>query len=654
MKLKLAQKLFLTTLILLALTLIVQIVTTSIKTGNIIKSNLIEELSAISKERGKQVDKKIEDLHRLSQSIADNEFVYDFFISAKKGNIDNNQKAKITDHLTKLVQLYNPMFENIFYTFDGKAFIDGINGNSVGYDFDLQEAQDIEWYLTTMATKKPYVGKIMQSPISGYPIIVSSFPIIDKNDEILSVFSLPINLNGFSSDIVKSSDNDAFKTIVINNDGDIIAAEDTSKIYNFNLKEANNSLNELYQKITKNNTGVEYFQLDSVESIGVFQKINNNLITITYTPKSTYLDAIKASIYNLLFYSIVFLFISMVIAYFLARRITNPILKVINLVNRMSNGDLTGKSNYKSTDEIGELSIAYNNMIRNVRNIVETIIINSEQIAGASNQLKGTSEQMAEGASEQASSVEEVSSTMEEISLNISQNSENSLITESISNKAVKGVERLVQASKDSLESIHNISQKITVINDIAFQTNILALNAAVEAARSGEHGRGFAVVASEVRNLAERCKLAADEIIKLSQNSVKLTEISSGQLVELLPDIIKTSQLIQEISSSSEEQKNGADQVNDAMQQLNMITQQNASSSEELAASSVELANQSEALKDVITFFKLSNHHDDNKTEKSGNSEPIPKRKDEIKNNGITLDVSIEKDMNLSEFEKY
>ncbi len=604
MKLKLAQKLFLIIFTLLVLMLVVQIVTASIKTGNIIKSNLIEQLSAISKERGKQVDKKIEDLHRLSQSIADNEFVYDFFVSAKKGNIDNNQKEKITDHLTKLFQLYNPMFENIFYTFDGKAFIDGINSKSVGHNLD--EAQP-EWYVTTKTTKKPYVGKIMQSPITGYPVIVSTFPIIDKNGEILSIFSLPINLNGFSSDIVKSSENNAFKTIVINNNGDIIAAEDSSKIYNFNLKEANNSLNALYQKITKSDTGVEYFQLDSAECIGVFQKINNNLITITYTQNSTYLDTIKASIYNMLFFSIVFLSISMVITYFLARRVTNPVLKVVNLVNRMSTGDLTGKSNYKSTDEIGELSIAYNNMIDKLKTIIGGIKESIDIIRGGATEISNSAVQIAQGANEQSASSEEIFSSMKQIAANIEQNAESARETENISVLAEEGIKDVTEKVNLSNKANTMIADKIQIINDIAFQTNILALNAAVEAARAGEHGKGFAVVAAEVRKLAERSKVAADEIVGLTNDSVRLSKESEQKMKSTVPQVIKTTKLVQEISAANQEQKNGVNQISTAIQQLNNVNQVNVSSSEELSGKSEELAAQAQELSALISYFTSS-----------------------------------------------
>jgi methyl-accepting chemotaxis protein len=604
MKLKLAQKLFLIILTLLVVMLVIQVVTASIKTGNIIKSNLIEQLSAISKERGKQVDKKIEDLHRLSQSIADNEFVYDFFIAAKKGNVDNNQKAKITEHLTKLFQLHNPIFENIFYSFDGKVFMDGINSNSVGHNLD--EAQP-EWYVTTKTTKKPYVGKIMQSPITGYPVIVSTFPIIDKNDEILSIFSLPINLNGFSSDIVKSSDNNAFKTIVINNNGDIVAAEDSSKIYNFNLKEANNSLNALYQKITKSDTGVELFQLDSVECLGVFQKINNNLITITYTPNSIYLNAIKASIYNMLFFSIIFLFISMVITYFLARRVTKPVLKVVNLVNRMSTGDLTRKSNYKSTDEIGDLSIAYNNMIDKLKTIIGGIKESIENMRGGATEISNSAVQIAQGANEQSASSEEISSSMKQIEANIEQNAESARETENISVLAEEGIKDVTEKMNLSNKANTMIADKIQIINDIAFQTNILALNAAVEAARAGEHGKGFAVVAAEVRKLAERSKVAADEIVGLTNDSVKLSKESEQKMKSTVPQVIKTTKLVQEISAANQEQKNGVKQISTAIQQLNNVNQVNVSSSEELAGKSEELAAQAQELSTLISYFTSS-----------------------------------------------
>ena len=157
-----------------------------------------------------------------------------------------------------------------------------------------------------------------------------------------------------------------------------------------------------------------------------------------------------------------------------------------------------------------------------------------------------------------------------------------------------------------SVQGSREIADKIQIINDIAFQTNILALNAAVEAARAGEHGKGFAVVAAEVRKLAERSKTAAEEIVELTQSSLSLAEQAGSKLGEMLPEIEKTSQLVQEIAAASAEQNNGVNQVNSAFQLLSSITQENASIAEEMASSSKELEQQAQQMRDKISYFKV------------------------------------------------
>ncbi|MFW6103721.1 MAG: Cache 3/Cache 2 fusion domain-containing protein [Bacteroidota bacterium] len=294
-----------------------------------------------------------------------------------------------------------------------------------------------------------------------------------------------------------------------------------------------------------------------------------------------------------------------------SRSITNGLHKGVDFAKRVANGDLTATVDIEQKDEVGELAEAMNTMVFKLREVVDNVRQGANYIASASQQVSSSSQQLSQGSSEQASSVEEVSSSMEQMVSNIQQNTDNSNQTENIATQAANEMEKMGESSKNSLNSIREIADKITIINDIAFQTNILALNAAVEAARAGENGKGFSVVASEVRKLAERSKEAADEIVELANSSVKVSEEAGEILGNLLPEIEKTAKLVQEISASSKEQNNGADQVNNAVQQLNQVTQQNAASSEELATSAEELAGQADQLNQSISYFKTGQESD-------------------------------------------
>lgn len=354
----------------------------------------------------------------------------------------------------------------------------------------------------------------------------------------------------------------------------------------------------------------------------------------------------------------VIIFIIILASIILTRSIAIPIRDIVSHLGTIAKGNLTKKVATKHLSRKDELGILYSSMeemVFKLNEIVTSIKQNTLQIATASQQLSGTSQQLSQGANEQAASVEEVSSTIEQITANINQNSENSLQTEKISVASAQGIENVNKSSKESLNSIKVISEKITIINDIAFQTNILALNAAVEAARAGEHGKGFAVVAAEVRKLAERSKVAADEIMNLSSQSVRITEDAGKQMDTILPEIKKTAQLVQEISSASQEQSNGASQVNNAIQQLNNVTQQNASASEELATSAEELAGQASTLNDIISFFKIL---DDGKSEfQTGVKKKTMEKAQSIqfqKPKPAGIQLNIKKDTSDSEFESF
>ena len=296
----------------------------------------------------------------------------------------------------------------------------------------------------------------------------------------------------------------------------------------------------------------------------------------------------------------------LIIFWLIYRYVSKPAGEAMRFTEAIANGDLTQSIEVRSQDEIGVLLTHMSKMKDQLKDIVNNIMKGTDNIAAASDEISSGSQQLSQGANEQASSTEEASSSMEEMASSIQQNTENAEQTEQIASKAAEGIQHGYESTQTSVSAMKDIAEKIKIIDDIAFQTNILALNAAVEAARAGEYGKGFAVVAAEVRKLAERSKVAAGEISELSAAGVKVSEQAGTQLSELVPEIQKTAQLIQEIAATSVEQNSGAGQVNSAIQQLNNITQQNAAASEELATNSEELASQADQLKELVAYFRV------------------------------------------------
>jgi methyl-accepting chemotaxis protein len=282
--------------------------------------------------------------------------------------------------------------------------------------------------------------------------------------------------------------------------------------------------------------------------------------------------------------------------------------EVGELAESISRGDLTQDLTKNTKKRIGVYGSMIN-MQEKLIEVVKEIQTNSEQISSAATQVSVTASSLSEASSEQAASVEQTSASVEEMGASINQNSENSQITDKIATESAAAATEGGEAVSGTVEAMMQIADKISIIEDISYQTNMLALNAAIEAARAGEHGKGFAVVAAEVRKLAERSQVAASEISMLTGDSVKVAKKAGVLLEKMVPDITKTADLVQEISAASGEQSSGVGQINSAMQQLDQVTQQNAANSEELAATAEEMQAQSENLQQVVLFFRLASN---------------------------------------------
>jgi methyl-accepting chemotaxis protein len=312
-------------------------------------------------------------------------------------------------------------------------------------------------------------------------------------------------------------------------------------------------------------------------------------------------------------------------ALLLAAGVIGAVKKGVAFAEQITEGDLDAELDVHQNDEVGQLASALVKMVERLRAIVTEIQGIADSVGSGSAEITSTAEQMSQGATEQAASAEEASAAMEQMTSSIAQNANHARQTETIAMQSSSDAEKSGTAVVRTVEAMHAIASKTSIIEDIARQTNLLALNAAIEAARAGDHGKGFAVVASEVRKLAERSQLAAAEISTISQTSVQAAEQAGAMLRETVPAIRKTAELVQEINAASRQQNSGAQETNRAIQQLDQVIQQNAAAAEELSATSEQFSAQSQRLRDTIAFFKSTKFRSNDIDRKSSHL-PVPR----------------------------
>jgi methyl-accepting chemotaxis protein len=457
---------------------------------------------------------------------------------------------------------------------------------------------------------KPHVSQIIFNKVTGEEIVAISAPVMGSSNAPIGVCAVFMETSVITDEMAKFKLGKSGSFAVIDHDGLFVLHPSKDIAFKVNISKMA-GVETVAKRALSGETGYQAYSYEGSRKVCGFSPIPSiGWVVLPQMPEAEFL-ASAASIRDIIIIiALAAAVIALAMLFLLSRSISEPIKASARYAGAIASGDLSHDIRaqfLERGDEIGELAAAFEEMMDNLKRVIGGIQAATTNVAQGSEQISSTAQSMSQGATEQAASGEEVSSSVEEMAATIKQNSDNALATESIASKAVKDAEAGSIAVSRSVTAMGEIADKISIIEEIARQTNMLALNAAIEAARAGESGKGFAVVASEVRKLAERSQVAASDISGLSKSTVELSQNAGRIITAIVPDIRKTSELVQEIAAASREQSAGADQIGKAMVQLDTVIQQNASASEEMAAMSEELSGQSQQLASALAFFKLS-----------------------------------------------
>ncbi|WP_338668273.1 methyl-accepting chemotaxis protein [Pseudodesulfovibrio methanolicus] len=491
----------------------------------------------------------------------------------------------------------DPMLESLF-VHDAKG-ISVVTTNEGGRGKDYTSRP---YYKAIMTDgQDEYISEVTLSPATNKPRI-AFVRAVKRDGKTIGYVGMSVQGEAFSDFLAPIKVGENGYCYMYDDRGKVLAHPDSSLIF----KDLSGS-SFIQEGLRQKNGFIEYEWDGAVKYMAFGQVKRTGWIVALTAERSDFLHEANQLQFRLVVGGGVALIVILALVFVVIRRlVSKPLAVIAEKAELVSRGDLSVDFSGRFSGELARLRDSFEAMVDSLGKVVEDIQSGSENVASGAEELSATAEALAQGATAQAGGVERLSSAIEQISASINNTASNAKETESLAAQAAKDAQEGGEAVAEAVSAMSDIAEKISIIEEIARQTNLLALNAAIEAARAGEHGKGFAVVAAEVRKLAERSGVAANEISELSASSMTVANRAGKMLERLVPDIQKTSELIQEITASTQEQNSGANDINTATTELDRVIQQNAAASEETSSTSEELSGQAVQLQQTVSYFKL------------------------------------------------
>ncbi|GGO00417.1 methyl-accepting chemotaxis protein [Saccharibacillus kuerlensis] len=600
-----------------------------------------DSLTMVADEKATELQMVVAGQQDVVNAISTELFNVDFFKRLNEtGTASETDFTRIQNNLNEKLSASNGLYENIFFTYQDKVYVDGLNGVSHGTDMSSTSP----WYRPVLDSGNLVIGDLQTSPVTGLPAIVIAAPVKDpETDQILSIFALPLNVNVLLEKITKKENEQIMTTVVTDEKGMVIASHNADQILKTDFTQLDNEGGMQQLSAAENGTG--YATIDGVRYLASFVKDDVlKMNVVTFLPVSSYMDNLYSILTTMIVITAAVLLIALFVLFLVVRSIVRPIRVASEQLEIMSQGDFSQVLSQKYENSVGETGVlirSMNKMHENTKNVIQSVNQESTYLKEVSNtvysmftdidkelqDVSATTENMSAGMEETAASAQQINAStnefekaIESIAKGSQEGAEEAAViskragdlksaleksiaeTSTVYTEVKSGLDEALEKSK-SVDRIKELSESILQITK---QTNLLALNASIEAARAGEAGRGFAVVAEEIRKLADASKNTVGQIQMITGNvtdsvsnlqnfTQRLVDLLAGNIAEDYAMMTKTSEsylndatymdrLVSEFSATSEELSASVQNLAQAINEISVSNNDSANGTEEIA----------------------------------------------------------------------